>query len=74
MEKNVEYGNDLNFNETELRLGLPGTEEKKEKTKTMQGSIKNNKRQLPQTSEESVSISKASTDQHVESAAAPPSK
>lgn len=65
----------MEFKATELRLGLPGTDEKE--MKTIHGSIvKNNKRQLPQTSEESVSISKVSNDdQHVESSsAAPPAK
>ncbi|MCI29656.1 auxin-induced protein, partial [Trifolium medium] len=62
----------MEFKATELRLGLPGTEEKE--NKTMNLSVKNNKRQLPQTSEESVSISKVSNDQQVESSsAAPPS-
>ncbi|KAK2400015.1 Auxin-induced protein IAA4 [Trifolium repens] len=63
----------MEFKATELRLGLPGTEEKE--NKTMNISVKNNKRQLPQTSEESVSISKVSNDQQVESSsAAPPAK
>ncbi|CAJ2673944.1 unnamed protein product [Trifolium pratense] len=63
----------MEFKATELRLGLPGTEEKE--NKIMNLSVKNNKRQLPQTSEESVSISKVSNDQQVESSsAAPPSK
>ena len=75
MEKTVAYENDLNLKATELRLGLPGTEEKEDKTMAA-GGAKNNKRQLPETSEESVSISKASNGhQHVESDhAAPPSK
>ncbi|KAJ1411449.1 PB1 domain [Sesbania bispinosa] len=71
MEKTVAYENDLNLKATELRLGLPGTEEKEEKTMAC---VKSNKRQLPETSEESVSISKASHDQQVESDAAPPAK
>ncbi|OIW01567.1 hypothetical protein TanjilG_09391 [Lupinus angustifolius] len=72
MENKVGYENDLNLKATELRLGLPGTEEKEEKT--IQGGVKNNKRQLPETSEESVSISKHSTGQHAESHADPPAK
>ncbi|KAK7279310.1 hypothetical protein RJT34_24358 [Clitoria ternatea] len=52
MESMVSYENDLNsLKATELTLGLPGTQEKEEKRN-------NNKRQLPQTSEDSVSISK----------------
>jgi auxin-responsive protein IAA len=63
----------MEFKATELRLGLPGTEEKE--NKIMNLSVKNNKRQLPQTSEESVSISKVSNDQQIESSsAAPPAK
>lgn len=66
------YENDLNLKATELRLGLPGTEEKGEKT--IHG-VKDNKRQLPETSEESVSISKGfKGQQHAESDAAPPAK
>ncbi|XP_061356732.1 auxin-induced protein 22B-like isoform X2 [Gastrolobium bilobum] len=51
MENAVTYEHDLNLKATELRLGLPGTEEKEEK-KTISG-VKSNKRQLPETSEES---------------------
>ncbi|KAF1884292.1 hypothetical protein Lal_00042944 [Lupinus albus] len=72
MENNVGYENDLNLTATELRLGLPGTVEKEEKT--IQGGVKNNKRQLPETSEESVSISKNSKGKHAESDADPPAK
>lgn len=70
MESRVVFENDLNLKATELRLGLPGTEDK-----TVHAiSIRNNKRQVPETSQESVSISKASPDQHVESDPAPPAK
>ncbi|TKY53807.1 Auxin-induced protein 22B [Spatholobus suberectus] len=72
MESRAAYENDLNLKATELRLGLPGTEEKDEKT-TVHG-VRNHKRQVRENSEESVSISKASHDQHVESDAAPPTK
>ncbi|KAK7243165.1 hypothetical protein RIF29_37953 [Crotalaria pallida] len=73
MENKVGYVNDLNLEATELRLGLPGTDKKEEK-KTMHDVKNNNKRQLPETSQESVSNSKGSKDQHAESDAAPPSK
>ncbi|CAL0333558.1 unnamed protein product [Lupinus luteus] len=72
MESKVGYENDLNLKATELRLGLPGREEKEEKT--IEGGVKNNKRQLPETSEESVSISKNSKGQHAECHADPPAK
>ncbi|XP_027363434.1 auxin-induced protein 22B-like isoform X1 [Abrus precatorius] len=69
MDSTVAYENDLNLKATELRLGLPGTEEKEEKTVP---GFRNNKRLLRETSQESVSISNASHDQHVQSGAAPP--
>ncbi|XP_019449933.1 PREDICTED: auxin-induced protein 22B-like [Lupinus angustifolius] len=72
MENKVGYENDLNLIATELRLGLPGTEEKEEKT--MQGVVKNNKRQLPENYEESISISKDSKGHHAECDSAPPAK
>ncbi|XP_027363435.1 auxin-induced protein 22B-like isoform X2 [Abrus precatorius] len=71
MDSTVAYENDLNLKATELRLGLPGTEEKEEKTVP---GFRNNKRLLRETSQESVSISNASHDQHVQSGAAPPAK
>lgn len=59
MEGKVAYENDLNnLKATELRLGLPGTEESEKKT---------NKRPLNETSE-------GSNAQQVESGSAPPSK
>jgi len=66
----------MEFKATELRLGLPGITEEEEK-KIVHVSVKNsNKRQLPQTSEESVSISKVTNDEHIveSSSAAPPAK
>ncbi|KAL5066854.1 hypothetical protein RYX36_017741 [Vicia faba] len=66
----------MEFKATELRLGLPGVTEEEEK-KITHGSVKNNnKRQLPQTSEESVSISKVTNDENIveSSSAAPPAK
>nr|KYP46364.1 Auxin-induced protein 22B [Cajanus cajan] len=70
MESRVTYESHLNLKATELRLGLPGTEEK-EDAKTLH-SVRNNKRQLRETSEDSVSISKPSdVETHH---AAPPAK
>ncbi|KAL2323781.1 hypothetical protein Fmac_028160 [Flemingia macrophylla] len=57
--RSVIYANHLNLKATELRLGLPGTTEEPKKEKTVHA-IRNNKRQVRQTSEESISISKAS--------------
>nr|QDE10255.1 auxin-responsive protein IAA [Glycyrrhiza glabra] len=74
MENKVAYENDHlnNLKATELRLGLPGTTEEKREER----SVKNNsKRQLPETSEESVSISnKASSHDQQHLDAAPPAK
>lgn len=74
MENKVAYENDHlnNLKATELRLGLPGTTEEKGEER----SVKNNsKRQLPETSEESVSISnKASSHDQQHLDAAPPAK
>ncbi|XP_027363508.1 auxin-induced protein 22B-like isoform X2 [Abrus precatorius] len=47
MESTVAYESDLNLKATELRLGLPGTEEK-----AVPASVKTNKRPLTETSEE----------------------
>ena len=69
MESKVGYVTDLNLKATELRLGLPGTEEKQELPLVRN----NNKRPLPETSEESAS--KSSVTQHVQTTdAAPPAK
>lgn len=62
MENSVAYQTDLNLKATELRLGLPGTEET-----LLSVSVKNNKRPLIETSKECDSKS-SNTD------AAPPSK
>ena len=64
------YENDLNLKATELRLGLPGTEEKEDRTLPI---VRNNKRPLPETSDEE-SVSKSSTTQHVDTDATPPAK
>ncbi|KAE9589722.1 hypothetical protein Lal_00021623 [Lupinus albus] len=69
MESKMAYENDLNLKATELRLGLPGTEENEEKAKSC---VRTNKRSLPETSEECGS--KGSNAQHMKSDAAPPSK
>lgn len=65
MENSVAYVNDLNMKDTELRLGLPGTEEN-ENEKTLSVKV-SNKRSLVETSKDSASGSKTSD-------AAPPSK
>lgn len=70
MESKVAYENDLNLKATELRLGLPGTEEKEDRTLPI---VRNNKRPLPETSDEE-SVSKSSTTQHVDTDATPPAK
>ncbi|XP_014512035.1 auxin-induced protein 22B [Vigna radiata var. radiata] len=61
MESSVTYETDLNLKATELRLGLPGTEETVRIT---------NKRPLTETSEETVS----NAQKNVEAEAAPPAK
>lgn len=69
------FESDLNLKATELRLGLPGTEEKEDKNLCTHAVIRNNKRQVRESSQDSVSISKASHhQQHVETVSAPPSK
>lgn len=69
------FESDLNLKATELRLGLPGTEEKEDKNLHTHVVIRNNKRQVRETSQDSVSISKASHhQQHVETVSAPPPK
>ncbi|KAK7345942.1 hypothetical protein VNO77_16558 [Canavalia gladiata] len=74
MDRIVTYGNDLHLKATELRLGLPGTEENEDKT-LGGGVIRNNKRQLRETSEESVSVSHVESDVDVAvTIAAPPAK
>ena len=65
------YENDLNLKATELRLGLPGTEDENEE-KELTGVRTNNKRPLPETSEECGS--KCHNAQHVNTDAAPPAK
>ncbi|KAI4317937.1 hypothetical protein L6164_025761 [Bauhinia variegata] len=70
MENTVAYGNDLNLKATELRLGLPGTEEREEKV--LRNAMKNNKRPLPESSQECGS--KKTSPQDEESEAAPPAK
>lgn len=61
MESSVTYETDLNLKATELRLGLPGTEETVRIT---------NKRPLTETSEETV----CNAQKNVEAEAAPPAK
>lgn len=52
MENFVGHDNDLNLKATELRLGLPGTDEAEKETMSC---TKNNKRTLPESAEDSVS-------------------
>ena len=49
MEGSVAYENDLNLKATELRLGLPGTDEREEQAVS---NVRNNKRQLQDADEE----------------------
>ncbi|KAI4345735.1 hypothetical protein L6164_012833 [Bauhinia variegata] len=70
MENTVAYGNYLNLKATELRLGLPGTEEREEKA--LPNAIRNNKRPLSESSQECGS--KSSNAQDEGSEAAPPAK
>ncbi|XVF28717.1 hypothetical protein REPUB_Repub15cG0054100 [Reevesia pubescens] len=49
MEGSVAYENDLNLKATELRLGLPGTDEREEQTVS---NVRNNKRPLQEADEE----------------------
>ncbi|CAJ1966974.1 unnamed protein product [Sphenostylis stenocarpa] len=72
MESRVVFETHLNLKATELRLGLPGTQENEDKTAHSYAVVRNNKRPERETSEDSVSISKASLDQqHVHAVAAP---
>ncbi|KAG4983671.1 hypothetical protein AAZX31_10G169800 [Glycine max] len=71
MESTVTFETDLNLKATELRLGLPGTEEIVEKPLPASARI-TNKRPLSETSEECAS--KGSSAPHVETEAAPPAK
>lgn len=70
MESTVTYETDLNLKATELRLGLPGTEETQEKTLSPAVRI-TNKRPLTETSsEDTVSNAK----KNVETETPPPAK
>ncbi|XWS76319.1 hypothetical protein CRYUN_Cryun01aG0165700 [Craigia yunnanensis] len=74
MERRVNYENDLNLKATELRLGLPGSDEPGRQPTP---SIRNNKRTSSEISEESRSksssgVTQAGNDEHQDSA--PPAK
>ncbi|XWS36367.1 hypothetical protein CRYUN_Cryun20dG0079100 [Craigia yunnanensis] len=74
MERRVNYENDLNLKATELRLGLPGSDEPERQTTP---SIRNNKRTSSEISEESRSksssgVTEAGNDDRQDSA--PPAK
>lgn len=67
------YENDLNLKATELRLGLPGTDQENEEKEALPKA--NNKRPLTETtSKECGSKSSNIAPQQVDSDAAPPSK
>ncbi|KAG4908384.1 hypothetical protein AAZX31_20G196700 [Glycine max] len=68
----VTYQTDLNLKATELRLGLPGTEESEEKTLSAGARI-NNKRPLTETSDECASNGTSSAP-HEKTETAPPAK
>ncbi|KAK7356893.1 hypothetical protein VNO80_16173 [Phaseolus coccineus] len=72
MENTVTYATDLNLKATELRLGLPGTEESEGKTLPAAVRI-TNKRPLNETSEETLSKG-PNAPKTVETEAAPPAK
>ncbi|KAJ7979948.1 Auxin-responsive protein [Quillaja saponaria] len=69
MESKVTYDNVLNLKATELRLGLPGTDENEEQELP----TVRNKRPLPETSEDCGSKS-SSNDQHVDANTSPSAK
>ena len=74
MERRVNYENNLNLKATELRLGLPGSDEPERQTTP---SIRNNKRTSSEISEESRSkgssgVTEAGNDDCQDSA--PPAK
>lgn len=70
MESKVAYDNDLNLKATELRLGLPGTDDREEQALF---SARNNKRPLPELNEKCGS--KGSSDAaHAGNETAPPTK
>ncbi|XP_022739397.1 auxin-responsive protein IAA4-like [Durio zibethinus] len=58
MEGSVAYENDLNLEATELRLGLPGTDEREEQTVS---NVRNNKRPLQVADEECGANGKSNT-------------
>ncbi|XVF80894.1 hypothetical protein PTKIN_Ptkin15bG0111600 [Pterospermum kingtungense] len=76
MERRMDYENDLNLKATELRLGLPGSDEPDRETTPR---IRNNKRTLSEISEESRSksstcgVTDAGNDDHHHDSA-PPAK
>lgn len=70
MESRVAYENELNLKATELRLRLPGTDDREEAALF---GARNNKRQLPDTSKECGSKG-TSDEQHADHETAPPAK
>lgn len=70
MESKVAYETDLNLKATELRLGLPGTDDSEEQALF---NARNNKRSFPDASGECGSKS-CSDAQHADNETAPPAK
>ena len=70
MEAIVAHENDLNLKATELRLGLPGTDESEKESASC---TKNNKRSLPECAEESAKNDDLDA-QHGDCEAAPAAK
>jgi auxin-responsive protein IAA len=70
MENLVAHDNDLNLKATELRLGLPGTDEAE---KEMTSCAKNHKRTLPELADESAPKGGADAE-HGDQEAAPTAK
>ncbi|KAL3507752.1 hypothetical protein ACH5RR_033134 [Cinchona calisaya] len=71
MESFVAHENDLNLKATELRLGLPGTDESEKETAS--SCTKNNKRSLPELAEDSDRNGDVDA-KHVDRETAPPAK
>ncbi|CAK7346487.1 unnamed protein product [Dovyalis caffra] len=74
MERSMAYESDLNLKATELRLGLPGSDEPEKPSTTP--SVRSNKRASPETSEESWSKSSSSVSnvENCERDGTPPAK
>ncbi|CAL5416279.1 unnamed protein product [Camellia sinensis] len=71
MESSVTFESDLHFKATELRLGLPGTDESEKQSLT---SVRNNKRATPDTAEDGGSEGGGSDDKKSDCESAPAAK